>query len=139
MRGKVDEPVGRWQVVLVQIERIARRGVGEPPWRRSRRLRLVEAVERAAAAVADEDDVFEADRAQVLDPGGDVEEQRFVDAKLVVVEPAAVLPERGEAGIDDAGNRIVPAHVGLRVHEADDGTMPRRGVKNAAAQAAVGG
>ena len=89
--------------------------------RRPARLRLVEAQQRSAAAVAEQDDLLEAALLEVSHAGGDIEEQALVHHVDVVVEVTAVMAEDGVAARRQPGDDVVARELAARVHEVDGG------------------
>ena len=137
MRGEVDHRVGAGQVEAVQVERLAGGRVGEAAARRCEGLAQIEGVERAAAGVPHQDDalVALARGAQAL---GDVEQQALVDQRGVVVEPAAVLAQHGEAGVEQRRHGVVAREVRARVHQAHHAALAAARVEPAVRERVVG-
>ena len=113
MGGELDDAINFGHVEVVEIGRIARRrGCHALSWAGG--LSLIEGVQRTTTRVAQQDDVLVATRTERLDRGGHIEGEFFVDGLDIVVQPARVVAEGGEAGFDQSGNRVVARAVGAR-------------------------
>jgi hypothetical protein len=112
---------------------------GQPLGRRTSRLRLVEPEERAAAAVAEEDDAFEPSLLQPTQSCRDVEQEPLMHHVDVVVEVAAVVAEDRVAVGRQPGHNVVPGELAAWVHQIDAGPWfaLRRAVEDAEALGGV--
>ena len=111
-------PSRRNHFVLVEIGRIAGRCFLQPIRRRGLRLTLVEREQRSAAALAGEDDAFEAALLlEVAHRRRDIEQQLLVNA--VLAPPSALHAEAGVSALGGRTQHVVPLPVVIGMHRHD--------------------
>jgi len=104
-------------------------------------LALIEAVERAAAGIADQHDMLHAAPLELGHRGGDVEHDLLMHGRGVVVGIARRGGEHGDAGLDQARDDVMVLEIAPRMHHHGAGAGPgvlARGPQQAAMLAPVG-
>src|SRR5579875_3366291 len=115
----------------VEVVWVTGRSIAQTIGRRGHCLRLIKSVKRSAAAIAEQDDVLKAALPDKFKRRRNVGQQHLVDARDVVAWPSPLLSEGRVPRLEQKGNCIMPAHVGPRMHRADDALLAAAGVEDA--------
>ncbi len=122
--GEVDHRVGGDHLDLPQARRAAAGRLRDAAAFRRHGLRLVEAIERAAAGISDQHDMLHAAPFQFGHTGGDVEDDLLMHRGGVVVGIARRGAEYGDPRLDQPRHDIVVLEIGARMHDDGGGLRP---------------